>query len=158
MRTLDECKQEIFLRSERRIRRRKRILGGVVAGCIPVLLVTAVLLLPPMERKTGSALPEDAVLSAGGGITVSDPALAARLEGFFMKSESAPESATGAPEATNPPKENYGTPTPLQITCIASDGTVIRYTLSGNTLTNLNTGETAILTAEERALLIGATQ
>lgn len=158
MRTLEECRQEIFLRSRQRIRRRK-IITGVIAGCIPVVL-TAVLLLAPTPKSSDKATLSGAVPEqyAESAQTSGDSSrLPAVLEGYFHKSESAPDGAPPTEPPADPPTfaggENYASPAPIRITCTTAEGDPVTYVLEGDTLTNEATGASVTLSPEQRAQL-----
>ena len=67
MRELNECKAEVFRRSENRIQERKKIRNRVLAWCIPLCLigtiwsVTILPAMPSQERKNEAAPEQDAV-------------------------------------------------------------------------------------------------
>ena len=67
MRELNECKAEVFRRSESRIQERKKIRNRVLAWCIPLCLigtiwsVTILPAMPSQERKNEAAPEQDAV-------------------------------------------------------------------------------------------------
>lgn len=176
MRNLDECRQEIFLRSAQRIAKRKKVRRGIMAGCIPMILCAALvvtLLLPKNNEKSSELRTESVGITGGMGgfrvqiqrpnstVTIADSekaeALVAQLNGFFAEPDQ--EAATEPPDAeciTQPPMaagENYGVPTAIQIICCTPDHTEIIYTLQGNILTEEATGKTVTLTEQERAQL-----
>lgn len=62
MRELAECEAEVFRRSEKRIRERKRIRGRMLAGCIPLCLCIAawsIMILPALRTGNNSNLTHD---------------------------------------------------------------------------------------------------
>lgn len=176
MRTLEQCREEIFLRSRQRIRRHKKIRWAVGAACVPLAL-TAVLLFPfsspkNSERPTAEAMPDGSPpISAMGDVTVSvqlpgaqdvilaEGKLAAQLAGCFVTEEAVTEPPKESPEsAPLTGGEMYGdrgdnySPAPIFITC-RQVGRELTYILTGNQLTCEQSGETVTLSDEERSRL-----
>lgn len=171
MRTLEQCRDEIFLRSRQRIQRRKKIRWAVGTACLSLALV-AVLLLPGSTKGTEASLAEAAPdgappISALGSVTVTvelpgrggtihaDPILGTQLEGFFLKEEGIPEPPKEAPESAPVTGGIYGenySPSPIRITC--RDGEQeLHYLLQGNKLSCEELGETVTLSHEEKSRL-----
>lgn len=73
MRNLEECRAEVFRRSEARIRARKRRNIAILTACVPLVLCVALAWaagLPGAERGAAEAIPENAWMPAAGGVAV----------------------------------------------------------------------------------------
>ena len=100
MRDLKECRAEVFRRSEKRIKERKRKRGLALSCCIPVclvLIVGAVTVLPKLFTPVDESLGVEKSVKIE--ITDADTALALyeSISGFYEASaeEKAEESSTG---------------------------------------------------------------
>lgn len=160
MRSLQECQAEVFRRSEKRIRTRRRAIRAVMV-CVPlVLCLTAfsLLVLPgPADTSDGSgaknnaASPPPAVcridVSGAGQVTsITDEgrvrAIAdtlAALNGTLGVEPSGGSESAGAEGRI--------------ITLFAEDGPQTVYCLTDDTLTNITTGSAVALTREQSAAL-----
>ncbi len=156
MRTWQQCRAEVFCRSEKRIEKRRKIRNRVLMLCIPLCLV--VVLLPVLRPAQKSAGGEPEVCGSGGILQaeiydphgsareITDPVRAERLlsmlSGFYGRPEKAPEEI---PE--------YGimgqTQEETVYTITFSGEENLRYTLSGDTLTNETTGAQVVLDSGE---------
>ena len=98
VRSLDECKAEVFRRSEKRIKERKRIRNRALALCIPLcllILLSPSMLLGALFEGSGDA-PEGSESSWDGGFDSEDFS-----EGIVEESEGIPDEADGsAPSET----------------------------------------------------------
>ena len=93
VRSLDECKAEVFRRSERRIKERKRIRNRALALCIPLcllILLSASMLPGALFAGSGDA-PEGSESSWDGGFDSED-----FWEGIVEGSEGIPDEADGS--------------------------------------------------------------
>ena len=176
MRTLEQCREEVFLRSRRRLRRRNQIRWAVGTACIPLILA-AVLLLPGSPKGKESprteAVPDGAPpVSVMGEHTVSvrlpgaadvipaDPMLSVQLKAYFPSEETVTEPPAGRPEsapvagvgASGGKEENYSSPAPVVIHCRTEDRD-LTYILTGNQLTCEQFGKTVTLSDDQRSRL-----
>lgn len=155
MRSLSQCRDEIFERSEKRIRRRKRKMQ--IAACTAPLCLCVVLLMLPGMRNSGSvessiengyadgvagvkpeSVPEQqAIIESEDGIYLLPPEeaekLSALLEGFFREGSGAEAQTPGEVFRIElPPTFEKGEWTGylLQGNCLEQEGTSRRILLS----------------------------
>lgn len=150
MRSLEECRAEIFARSEKRIAKRRKLRRRLVAGLCPFCLCLALLVILPMwnVQKNYECLPEEpgnaesAVLSRDASVICQDGErrplpeatsnqLSRLLDAFLSDGEQAEPSDKAAYEIEIP----------------TADGTTVRYLLSDRTLSGR--GRTVKLSEEE---------
>ena len=132
MRSLQECQAEVFRRSEKRIRTRRRAIRAVMV-CVPlVLCLTAFSLLvrPGLPSSPDGAPPKNNA--------ASPPPAVCRIDVPGAEPSGGSESA-GAEGLT--------------ITLFAEDGPQAVYRLTDDTLTNITTGSAMALTREQSAAL-----
>lgn len=172
MRDLNECKAEVFRRSEQRIKERKKRRNRIAAVCIPLCLVVAALLaadLPGrkmsedkntvMENAMGSVMEFSAVEIQGNfaqqyrKVTAVDEI--AELHGTILAYYHTDGNAAEDSADTGPTTEDYHVGNSLSqkpecsIRFTAENGTEQAFTLQGNALYDETGGRTAYLTAEQ---------
>ena len=160
MRSLQECHAEVFRRSEKRIRTRRRAIRTVMV-CVPlVLCITAFSLLvlpgpagPPdgAGAKNGAASPPPAVcridVTGPGQITsITDKERIRAITDTLAALNNSPgaELSDGSDSAG---AEGH------TITLFTPDGPQAVYRLTDDTLTNAATGDAMALTREQSAAL-----
>ena len=147
MRSLDECRAEIFARSEKRIEKRRKIRRRMVAGLAPLCLCIALFAILP---QTGffdkyECIPQDAGNGECAGESVKGAMETQRKEarirsadgGTWILSENETEQLarlldsylTDGEQAEDPKEADY------EIEISAEDGRTICYLLSGRQLT-----------------------
>ena len=166
MRSLEGCKAEVFRRSKKRIARRRAMIG-----CVPVVcaLVLALAWPRPVEVPDGTVPEQETVaevwmgyqsldICQGGTVrTVTDSEKIQRLHGsvalHFMKFE----YMDGAPPKENDGAMDYGTEDGgegILLVFRTGDGREARFRLVGDKLTKLSTGESVLLSQEQRTALL----
>lgn len=158
MRSLEECKAEVFRRSRQRIARRRRLTVGVVslAFCLTVLAS-----LPSPKDRDGfeASVPEGAQIGSinSGDMslqiragtqewTVADREQAAALLRAIRDGFDTDGTTGGPPESVN----GAG---PVVITFIWEEGRTLTYWLSGDTLLDSSTGQTQTVSPEFQNIL-----
>lgn len=184
MRELDECKAEVFRRSEKRIKERKKKRNRILFLCISLFLIVtvwSVMIMPEMMPKkavknVAEGVIEDSTTSnsyvcpytevmirnAGssndGSQRVTDKVKVARIfEMIFALGELAGERLTADEDAAD---QNEGTKylTGYIITFVTEDGSEKVYALDNNELFNVDENTRIILTdsqLEELSTLLG---
>ena len=177
MRSLEQCKAEVFRRSEQKIKHRQKIQKTILTCCIPlVLCVVTVLGWHSMTGKSKDHTPEaDAVIVDGAAGTVSDTLQIRSENQSYTISDSKKitqilyllETPT-TPEATPENFSNssdfaYGSTEPelqtgtilednteeIQLIFTTANGSVTQYSLKNHTLTELSTGNIRTLTDQQ---------
>lgn len=172
MRSLEECKKEVYLRSEKRIKRRRQICGHVLTLCISLCLVPLCLVLLSLPFFSGdkekSASPENAGTAYGNANILytsaeihraehGDPVkvitqpneldmLYSAIQAVFTGQESSPESGEGIETAKDPSDTASFS---YHITFKAPNQEQLRYLLTETMLTNETTGEYMHLTPSQ---------
>lgn len=163
MRNLNECRAEVFRRSENRIKERKKRRNRMLACCIPlVLCVTVLVSTGLLDRSPGDAggTVSPFVSVYGGGTTgrITDPAqveqINARLEEFFVTGDGNSDSGSIGDLGISPPPASPGGETETYTILISlPDGSRGWYTLEGNELHDQKNQETVELTDRQIASL-----
>lgn len=160
MRSLQECQAEVFRRSEKRIRARRRAIRAVMV-CVPlVLCITAfsLLVLPgPADTSDGSGAKNDAasppptvcridVTEAGEIISITDEERVRAITDTLSALNNSPgaELSDGSDTAGAEGRT---------ITLFTPDGPQAVYRLTDDTLTNVTTGDAMALTQAQSAAL-----
>lgn len=160
MRELNECKAEIFRRSQQRIRIRKQARKGILAGCILLVLCAAVLIWPETPIADNRQHPpydgigalQSSAMSTGVCVygfgvqkQITDPERTEQIQKRIcsLLAKDDPAGPSDGPL--------YGGPTdslPLgkYTIFIQSNGEGFRYTLIGNTLSCTQNGQSVELT------------
>ena len=173
MRDLNECKAEIFRRSENRIKERKKHRNRVLSLCIPLCLVVgALLMLPGLSLAQKNAEQENTklentesivctytkveILNAGQGLipemTVTDKVGVTKI--FCAVGNCFPSDNSGQKGPTD--SKDDASPTETSITIVFTDdaGNQETYNLNGIFLVNLDKNEAVVLTEEQREQLV----
>lgn len=184
MRTLQECQTEVFRRSERKIKQRRRRTAGILLACIPLCLCLA--LLPwgndKAEMKESvqySAVQENA--QAGNGLSVSSVKVYGDQGSFTLTDNSdilyiigfieqqpkyglTADAGTAEPESAQPetmtPDEDWESsrseeaPVTYTFTLVMTDGSTRMYTVTDNKIAGTQTDELAVLTDAQAAELL----
>ena len=158
MRSLQECQAEVFRRSEKRIRTRRRAIRAVMV-CVPLCLTAFSLLVRPglpsspdgAPPKNNAASPPPAVcridVSGAGQVTsITD-------EGRVRAIADTLAALNGTLGAEPPGGSESAGAESLTITLFAEDGPQAVYRLTDDTLTNITTGSAMALTREQSAAL-----
>ena len=160
MRSLQECQAEVFRRSEKRIRARRRASRAVMV-CVPlVLCITAfsLLVLPgPADTSDGSGAKNDAaspppaicridVTELGQVTSITD-------EERICAITDALAALNNSPGAELPDGSDSAGAEGRTITLFAPNGPQTVYRLTDDTLTNVTTGSAMALTREQSAAL-----
>ena len=151
MRSLQECQAEVFRRSEKRIRTRRRAIRAVMV-CVPlVLCLTAFSLLvrPGLPSSPDGAPPKNNAASPPPAVCRIDVSEAGQVTSI-TDTLSALNDALGAEPSGG--SESAGAEG-LTITLFAEDGPQAVYRLTDDTLTNITTGSAMALTREQSAAL-----
>ena len=148
MRNIEQCKAEVFRRSEERLEKRRKNVRHILTMSVPLCLLIVLLALPAPGRKKGDRGAEDKVVSyisaeIQGVKTETDPEI---VEMQFQKIESLFEEK----EFQNVEEdENVGYSWVLQrsyrILFTANTGEQCAYVLEGNLLSSEETGVTVTL-------------
>ena len=166
MRSFEQRKEEILLRSEKRIKQRKRAVKSVIAACVPLVLCVTVLsgylmlggfgssdmlapeaALEPNYSSAGADLPDapqeewpESMPMQLCSVQVADQiytdaetmgGIEALLPSYGMIADS--DLAVPAESATGN-KHNYGTAETVTITLTYTDGFIVTYTVTGNSI------------------------
>lgn len=174
MRELNECTAEVFRRSEKRIKERKKNRNRILAFCIPLCLIVAVfsvMVRPAMRTKNEAAeLSGDtagSILYSYNSVEihddsyykkVTDKVVVTRMfnavyslfvnveEEFYNSAENSDNNRVNADNAQpTQAASNVSEMNCYTITFTAADGSQTEYALSGNTLLNMNTNESVVL-------------
>ena len=147
MRSLQECQAEVFRRSEKRIRTRRRAIRAVMV-CVPlVLCLTAFSLLvrPGLPSSPDGAPPKNNAASPPPAVCRIDVSVAGQVTSITDEGRVCAIADTLA--ALN------GALVVEPITLFAEDGPQAVYRLTDDTLTNITTGSAMALTREQSAAL-----
>lgn len=158
MRTMEECRAEVFRRSEDRIRRRRQRRKRILAACIPLVLCVTVLAAemlqasgkrePPINETSGSAVCRIEVSSGSGQRSITDGQtlgeLTEMLEGLTKG------DADGSDYASLPPV----TGDVYTITVVTHAGKAAVYRLASDRLTDETAGKTVCLTEKQAQELL----
>ncbi len=186
MREIDECKAEVFRRSEKRIKERKKKRNHILSLCIPLCLVVtvwSVMIMPAMMPKkavknVAEVVIEDCTTSNSyvcpytevmirnadssnvGSQSVTDKVKVARIfETISALNESADGGLTADEDAADQ-NESTKNLTGYIITFVTEDGSEKVYALDNNELFNVDENTRIILTdsqLEELSALLGIT-
>lgn len=171
MRTLEQCKAEVFRRSEEKIRKRKIVRSCVLAACVPVVLCVgmwSVLILPAMmpASMADMAASENMAISENEAHSIHTSAMQVVIEGNTSCDYQDTHSDISAEvlyntitrmHTTGQIEKSESAPSPQMkdetdidytITFTAPDGTQTVFTLSGSTLTNVTQNDARILDSE----------
>lgn len=171
MRTLDQCKAEVFRRSEERIRKRKIARRYLLAACIPVVLCVgmwSVMILPAMmpASMADMAAAENMAVSDYEAQSIHTSAMQVVIESKASCDAQDTSSDISADVLYNTitrmhttgqieKSENASSPQikdqydpDYTITFTAPDGSQTVFTLSGSTLTNATQNDARILDPE----------
>lgn len=158
MRSLEECKAEVFRRSKKKIARRRALIGCVPVVCVLVL----VLAWPRPEPVTGGTKPEMETvgqvwmgyqtLQIGSDRTVTDPEKVSNLycamEEYFIKygyvDGEVPDGNCGSVDLD----------TGTLLVFRGEDGREARFLLEEDRLIKVSTGEVVFLSQEQRMELL----
>lgn len=149
MRSLQECQAEVFRRSEKRIRTRRRAIRAVMV-CVPlVLCLTAFSLLvrPGLPSSPDGAPPKNNAASPPPAVCRIDVSGAGQVTSITDEGRVCAIADTLAALNDTPGAEG------LTITLFAEDGPQAVYRLTDDTLTNITTGSAMALTREQSAAL-----
>ena len=178
MRTLEQCKTEIFRRSQQRLQKRRHIL----AGCIPVVLCAALCAAAflPDTRSVNNSAPPNSSGSLSGDHFYGDSLVCSYTLAEIQATGSAPahyQQVTDKVAVTKifcaihglfddaepPPEANDGNGSVLDkelagaagysITLSTAEGAKTIYTLSGYVLINETTGQQQVLTQAQLSQL-----
>lgn len=166
MRSLEECKNEVYLRSEKRIRKRRQVRSRVLALCIPLCL--AVLSIPLFTGRNLKSEPKEIAGMANGNAqpiytsaeihrtdgtdgdtaqTISESEKVERLywaiQDLYAREEACPEISDGKGSIESQPAEP---PQTYRIMFQSQDHEQVCYLLTENSLINEATGEYTALT------------
>jgi hypothetical protein len=176
MRNLDECRAEVFRRSEEIVEKRRKRRKMVLSCCVPMVLCLAVLVVLMLPGKMDYAPSNGKTEMAGpqtGGTTavevrgnrflsvysdlITDPVrvrqICDTIRGYTTKGnidETLTDATDGAGGLTRPPA---APPFQEDGYIVSFSGTGEVYTLSGNKLTNKQIGQTVELSDDQLANL-----
>lgn len=149
MRSLQECQAEVFRRSEKRIRTRRRAIRAVVA-CVPLVLcltVFGLLVRPGLPSSPDGAPPKNNAASPPPAVCRIDVSGAGQVTSITDEGRVRAIADTLAALNGTPGAEGR------TITLFAEDGSQAVYRLTDDTLTNITTGSAMALTREQSAAL-----
>lgn len=159
MRSLEECKVEIFRRSEEKIKKRKQQRTRILAICLPLCLCVGALALWGMGQDDSVVNKSDAPPKNGFGLLPKAEAAPESVlpnENFIIADSSAAISQydyvqlllEDAADMEHPDSQLKDAPTaaPFHFTLCAPDGTVVPYALTGNVLCEEESGRSVTLT------------
>lgn len=158
MRSLEECRAEVFRRSEDRIRRRRQRRNRILAVCVPLVLCVTVLAAemlqasgkrePPVNEASGDAVRRIEVSGGSEQRSITDGhtlgELTEMLEGLTMG------DADGSDYASLPPV----TGDVYTITTVTYAGKAAVYRLAGDRLTDETAGKTVCLSDKQAQELL----
>lgn len=190
MREINECTAEVFRRSEKRIKERKRNRNRILAFCIPLCLIVTVFsvmilpaMMPAMNTKNAAAEIGDTAGSpayAYNAVEIHDNSMLPEhyekvtdkvavtrifnvIYSLFVNVDEAAQNG-GANSDTNRFNADNASPTEVAnnaskmkdytVIFTTEDGAQTVYTLSGNTLLNVNTNESIVLSDAQVARLM----
>lgn len=165
MRELNDCRAEVFRRSEKRIEKHRKCKKWLLASFVPLILCAAVLLIPENpDLSTGGTAQEmiGAVNGASSGVEIrgsgslsvysnkiTDPAQVGKiydtLQGYMTSGVDG-----GANGESRPPAAQPSIGSEFTITFLATGE---NYIISGNQLTNKQTGQIVKLSDGQLAQL-----
>ena len=167
MRSLEECKREIFRRSDEKIKARRKNMGrALVWGLSACLVLCTVRVLPHMRADKNAEMPEAVAGGIGGEYVqaeilikndgtentrlVTDGAAVKKLfntvEGLYEGADGAENNgASGSAEEAAPESFQKGTLS-CRITFTGREGLETVYALNGNELVNRTSNQRLILT------------
>lgn len=149
MRSLQECQAEVFRRSEKRIRTRRRAIRAVMA-CVPLVLcltVFGLLVRPGLPSSPDGAPPKNNAASPPPAVCRIDVSGAGQVTSITDDKRIRAIADTLAALNGAPGAEGR------IITLFAEDGPQAVYRLTNDTLTNITTGSAMALTREQSAVL-----
>ena len=155
MRSLQECQAEVFRRSEKRIRTRRRAIRAVMV-CVPlVLCLTAFSLLvqPGLPSSPDGAPPKNNAASPPPAVCRIDVSGAGQVTSITDEGRDTLAALNGTPGAEPSGGSESAGAEGLTITLFAEDGPQAAYRLTDDTLTNITTGSAMALTREQSAAL-----
>lgn len=160
MRSLQECQAEVFRRSEKRIRIRRRAIRAVMV-CVPLVLcltVFGLLVRPGLPSSPDEAPPKNNAASpppAACRIDVSGAGQVTSItdEGRVRAIADTLSALNGAPGAEPSGGSESAGAEGRTITLFTEDGPQAVYRLTDDTLTNITTGSAMALTREQSAAL-----
>lgn len=174
MRSLEECKREIFRRSDEKIKARRKNMGrALVWGISACLVLGTVGALPRMRADKNAEMPEAVVGGIGGEyvqaeilikndgtentLLVTDEAAVEKLlytvEELYEESDGAENNgASGSTEEAAPESFQKGTLS-CRITFTGREGLKTVYALNGNELVNCTSNQRLILTQTQLSVL-----
>lgn len=174
MRSLEECKKEIFRRSNERIKaRRKKITRTLTWGVSMCLALCAVAVLSERQTNKSTEMPEGMVGGISGDYVqaeilvendgmesawkVTDITEVERLfcavAGLYGGENSAESDKTNGSSDEAAPESTQKGAASCRISFTAKDRSEIVYTLSGNALVNCTANQRMILTDRQLAIL-----
>lgn len=179
MRTLPECKAEIFRRSKQIREKRRRMGKHILLGCIPVILCVAVWSVSTHSQKevVGASDPhfysDGSILTGGvclyreaelqnpksGSRKITDAAAVAdllRLIQSFAPDETAAPGGKTEQTPDTVPNHSSAMGSALRIVFYGSDGNTCTYLLNGSSLINQETGTQLTLSETQLATLQAA--
>ena len=146
MRSLEQCRDEVFRRGKEKIRQRRRRTVGILAACVPLVAGLLLLQIPKEDNKA----PENISMQQ---MSVSDPGDA---DGFTagsgnpeFKEECVPMETMDADRGMDFGYIADEEPEVQTVTVTLEDGTEKTYFLQGTTLTDRETGEVIELSAKQ---------
>lgn len=149
MRSLQECQAEVFRRSEKRIRTRRRAIRAVMV-CVPLVLcltVFSLLVRPGLPSSPDGAPPKNNAASPPPAVCRIDVSGAGQVTSITDEGRVCAIADTLAALNGTLGAES------LTITLFAEDGPQAAYRLTDDTLTNITTGSAMALTREQSAAL-----
>lgn len=163
MRSLEECRAEVFRRSEKRIRARRRKVHALMV-CVPLALcITALSVFIPAGQKHADPPDGHPSESNGGDLFRADICRIDVSEADGVKSITGEEAIRAVMDALAEPDGSDGADSSdgsygagegsCTITLIAQDGSRGVYLLTGNVLTDQGSGRTAVLTRTQAQAL-----
>ncbi len=157
MRTLEECRVEVFCRMEKGIAERKRKRNAIISVCVPLILcaavlsVSAVLRTKPKEEAVniGKAYTFAEIIGADGKkVSISDAESINRITSLFNSvfEKERLEDESNSFMVDNAAVSNSNT---YIISLILASGEIEYYPLKDNFLTSRQANKTVVLTESE---------
>lgn len=163
MRSLEECRAEVFRRSEKRIRARRRRLRTLMVCAPLVLCITALSVFISAGQKHANPPDGHPPENNGNDLLCADICRIDVSEADGVKSITGEEAIRAVMDALAEPDGSDGADSSdgscgtgeesCTITLIAGDGSRWVYLLTGNVLTDQNTGHAAVLTRTQAQAL-----